>query len=88
MSGYDIVPPNQNFRGMSYGEWAAEWWKWLLSSKNPDYSKGDPVLFLRGAFDYEQVGEQRRPKRKLHYDRTGDKKIEIFEGTAIFFPVI
>jgi hypothetical protein len=89
MSGYDIVPPNQNFRGMSYGEWGAEWWKWLLSSKNPDYSKGDPVLFLRGAFDYEQVGEQRRPKRKPpHYDRTGDKKIEIFEGTAIFFPVI
>jgi hypothetical protein len=74
---------------MSYGEWAAEWWKWLLSSKNPDYSKGDPVLFLRGAFDYEQVGEQRRPKRKPpHYDRTEDKKIEIFEGTPIFFPVI
>jgi hypothetical protein len=46
------------------------------------------VLFLRGAFDYEQVGEQRRPKRKPHYDRTGDKKVEIFEGTAIFFPVI
>jgi hypothetical protein len=61
----------------------------LLSSKNPDYSKGDPVLFLRGAFDYEQVGEQRRPKRiPPHYDRTGDRKIEISEGTAIFFPVI
>jgi hypothetical protein len=88
MSSYDILPPKENFRGMSYGEWAAEWWKWLLSSKSPDYSKGDPVLFLRGAFDYEQVGEQRRPKRKLHYDRTGDKKIQIFEGTAIFFPVI
>jgi hypothetical protein len=88
MSSYDVLPPNENFRGKSYGEWAAEWWKWLLSSKNPDYSQEDPVLFLRGAFDYEQVGEQRRPKRKPHYDRTGDKKVEIFEGTAIFFPVI
>jgi hypothetical protein len=46
------------------------------------------MLFLRGAFDYEQVGEQRRPKRKLHLDKTEDRKIEIFEGTSIFFPVI
>jgi hypothetical protein len=88
MSYYDIVPPNENFRGRSYGEWAAEWWKWLLGSKNPDYSQGDPMLFLRGAFDYEQIGEQRRPKRKLHLNRTEDKKIEIFEETSIFFPVI
>ena len=88
MSSYDVLPPKENFRGMSYGEWAAEWWKWLLGSKNPDYSKGDPVLFLRGAFDYETANGQRRPKRKLHKDRTGNEKIEISEGTAIFFPVI
>jgi hypothetical protein len=88
MSYYDIVPPNENFRGRSYGEWAAEWWKWLLGSKDPDYSQGDPMLFLRGAFDYEQIGEQRRPKRKLHLNRTEDRKIEIFEGTPILFPVI
>ena len=46
------------------------------------------MLFLRGAFDYETANGQRRPKRKPHYDRTGDKEIEISEGTAIFFPVI
>jgi hypothetical protein len=88
ISYYDILAPNENFRGRSYGEWAAEWWKWLLGSKDPDYSQGDPMLFLRGAFDYEQIGGQRRPKRKPHLDKTEDKKIEISEGTPIFFPVI
>jgi len=74
---------------MSYGEWAAEWWKWLLVSEDADtYLQKDPVLFLRGAFDYETANGQRRPKRKLHKDRTGNEKIEISEGTAIFFPVI
>jgi hypothetical protein len=87
MSSYDILPPNENFRGMSYGEWAAEWWKWLLGSKNPDYSKGEPVLFLRGAYEYYVEGGNRNP-RSTHNDRTGDRKIEISEGTAIFFPVI
>jgi hypothetical protein len=87
MSSYDVLPPKENFRGMSYGEWAAEWWKWLLGSKNPDYSKGDPVLFLRGAYEYYVEDGNRNP-RSTHNDRTGDKKIEISEGTAIFFPVI
>ena len=88
MSSYDILPPNENFRGMSYGEWAAEWWKWLGSEDADTYLQKDPVLFLRGAFDYETANGQRRPKRKLHKDRTGNEKIEISEGTAIFFPVI
>ena len=87
MSSYDILLPKENFIGMSYGEWAAEWWKWLLGSKNPDYSKGDPVLFLRGAYEYYIEGGNRNP-RSTHNDRTGDRKIEISEGTAIFFPVI
>ena len=88
MSSYDILPPKENFRGMSYGEWAAEWWKWLVSEDADTYLQKDPVLFLRGAFDYETANGQRRPKRKLHKDRTGNEKIEISEGTAIFFPVI
>jgi hypothetical protein len=87
MSNYDVLPPNEKFRDRSYGEWAADWWKWLLGSKNPDYSQGDSVLFLRGAFDYHEKDGKRIPG-STHNDRTGDKKIEIFEGTAIFFPVI
>src|SRR5215217_1573019 len=87
MSSYDILPPNENFRGKSYGEWAAEWWNWLLSEKPDIYSQEDPVLFLRGAFDYKARADGKRNPSSTHNDRTGDKKIEIFEGTAIFFPV-
>ncbi|MSU63816.1 MAG: hypothetical protein EXS31_15690 [Pedosphaera sp.] len=26
-----VIPPQANFRGLSYGEWEAEWWKGLLA---------------------------------------------------------
>ncbi len=33
-----VVPVNSNFHGKTYGEWSAEWWKWVLSipaDRNP-----------------------------------------------------
>ena len=89
MSGYDIVPPNQNFRGMSYGEWAGEWCNWLLGSKKPDYqrySRGNPVLFLRGAYDYYIEGGNRNPGGSPHSDRTGDRKNRDYRRDCYLFP--
>ncbi len=87
----DIVPPNENFGGMSYGEWAAEWNKWLFS-EDPDSYDGGNVLFLRGNVDYKPIGTKRDSPRyidpKAKYDKTGNKGEAIFDGIAIFVPII
>lgn len=87
----DIVKPNENFAGMSYGEWAAEWNKWLFS-EDPDTYDGGSVLFLRGNVDYKPIGNKTDSPRyidpKAVYDRTGRKGESIFEGIAIFVPII
>ena len=87
MNNYDVLRPNDNFRGRTYGDWASEWWKWIVSEDPDDYSPKDPMFFLRSKYDYESVKGDRYQKNK-HYDRTGKKGIEILESTAIFFQVI
>jgi hypothetical protein len=87
----EIVPPNENFRGMSYGEWAAEWNKWLFS-EDPDTYDGGNLLFLRGNVDYRPVGNQPDSPRYVDseaiYDKTGKNKETIIEGTAVFIPIL
>jgi hypothetical protein len=87
----DIVQPNENFGGMSYGEWVAEWNKWLLSEE-PDTYDGGNILFLRGNVDYKPISPSsnspRHIDRKAIYDRTGSKGETILDGIAIFVPVI
>jgi len=85
-----VVQPNQNFRGLPYGYWAGQWWKWLLS-KDPDVYRGD-MLFLRGNVDYKPLGGvddvPRHVDPKSIYDRTGKSGEGIWEGTPLFFPVL
>jgi hypothetical protein len=87
----DVAPPDRNFRGLSYGEWITVWNNWLLS-RDPDSYDGGDVLFLRGNINYKPVSEAKRAPRHIDphgiYDRTGDQGEQVFEGTAIFFPVI
>jgi hypothetical protein len=87
----DIVPPDRNFRGMSYGDWITVWNNWLLS-QDPDNNDEGDMLFLRGNINYKPVGGMEGAPRhidpKMFYDRTGPKGERIFEGTSIFFPVI
>lgn len=87
----EIVSPNENFRGMSYGEWAVEWNKWLFS-EDPDTYAGGNVLFLRGNVDYRPIGTQPNSPRYIDpeaiYDKTGTNRETIIEGTAIFIPII
>ena len=91
MKKFDILPSNENFRGRTYGEWASEWLKKMLSA-NPDYySKDDPVIFLRTNVDYSPVQGQENGYREnttTHYGRTDDNGIEIYQGAALFFPVV
>jgi hypothetical protein len=91
MKKIDIVPPNENFRGRSYGEWASEWLKWVVSGDPDNYSKDDPIIFLRANIDYSPVEGAKNGYRKnttTHYDRTLNKGIKIYEDTPIFFPVV
>ncbi len=91
MKKVDIVSPNENFRGRSYGEWASEWLKWVVSSDPDTYSKDDPIIFLRANIDYMTVEGREdgyRENTTTHYDRTADRGIEIYEETAIFYPVV
>jgi hypothetical protein len=85
-----IVLPNQKYRDKSYGEWAAEWWNWLVSDNPDSYDINDPVIFLRANIDYIYIDKNKRIRRHSgnHYDRTGQHAIKIHEDTGIFFPVI
>lgn len=88
MKYYEIVGPNENFRGRSYGEWASEWWNWLVSDEPDRYSMDDPIIFLRANIDYGFVEGRGRIHTGKHHDRRNSRKIKIFDDTAIFFPVI
>lgn len=76
--------------GLSYGQWSAKWWQWLLStpkSKNPAYDSSgtnanvnqrDPnVLFLCQTIDST---EQARICQ--------DRSITMKTGKAVFMPII
>ncbi|MFW9875749.1 MAG: hypothetical protein ACFFG0_21815 [Candidatus Thorarchaeota archaeon] len=81
----DIVLPHENFRGLSYGEWATEWTRWLFSD-DPTYN-GEDILFLRGNVNYGPIGgEEGGPQYldpKAIYYRTGKNREIIFENTSI-----
>ena len=87
----NIVPVNENFRGMSYGDWAAVWTRWLFS-EDPSAYYGDQIIFLRGNVNYEPaggvVGAPRHFDASCIYDRTGHKGETIYEQTALFIPII
>jgi hypothetical protein len=88
MSYYEVVNPGTNFRGRSYGEWASEWWKWLVSDDPDLYYRNSRIVFLRANIDYGRVEGKGRIHIGKHYDRTKARGIEIYDDTAIFFPVI
>ena len=88
MKYYEVVRPYENFRGRSYGEWASEWWKWLVSDDPDWYSMDYPIIFLRANIDYGFIEGRGRVHTGKHYDRRYARNIEIFDDTAIFFPVI
>lgn len=46
-----IVEPNENFRGMSYGDWIEIWSNWLFSGF-PNYVADEDILFCRGFLEF------------------------------------
>jgi hypothetical protein len=80
----DVLGPNEKFRDRSYGEWASAWWNWLVSEDPDRYSKSDSLIFLRHNIDWQQEGDNSRVQKSNDHR----KKIEVYEGVNVFFPVI
>jgi len=71
-----ILPPQSQPYGKSYGEWAAEWWQWVLSipaDRNPltdetgefaDEGQSGPVWFAPGTFGNSVERSYTVPKGK------------------------
>lgn len=82
-----VLPPQSSPRGMSYPEWQAEWWKWVLAIPaeiNPLYAEGEfdasvgqsgHVWFLAGTTGTGMVPPIVR-------------SCTIPVGTSLFFPVL
>jgi hypothetical protein len=68
-----IVHPANNYKGLSYGDWAVIFWNWLLC----DQPQGGSVHFLRGNVDVE-------PAVVVE----SNAEIKIFPDVGIFFPII
>lgn len=74
-----VVPHHAKFRGLSYGEWQAEWWKaaFAIPATDHPFFTGQPlegpkgVVFLAGLFGEGNVVE-----------------ITIPAGTPLFFPIV
>jgi hypothetical protein len=75
-----VIPPNAQFRGLSYGEWAARWWQTAFSIPVEDgyhplisggaFGGADGVVFLAGVGGGPTIN------------------VTIPAGTALFFPVV
>ena len=57
-----VIPPHANYRGLSYGEWGAEWWKALFSIPVVDdshpYLNGGTFGWVKGVlFIMGPIGE-------------------------------
>ena len=79
-----VLPVNSRPLGLSYGEWAAEWWKWVTeipAAVNPQLDEtgefcslgqSGNVWFLGSSFGFGQW----------------ERACEVPTGKAIFFPIV
>ena len=79
-----IFPPDSNPYGLTYGEWSAKWWQWVLSLPTDK----NPLLDKTG----ELCNESQEDKDVFFLVGTFGGKVErtctIPSGKAILFPVV
>jgi hypothetical protein len=87
LKNVEIADPTKVFRGLTYGDWAAVRWNYVLSAR-PDnyYDPGRGMIFLRGSID--AVYYDPDPLKRIYSGQTIDNRIKISEDTAILIPVI
>jgi hypothetical protein len=88
-----IIPPQARPYGKTYGEWSAEWWKWVLrlpvtghplfdsTGDNAGAGQSGPVWFLGGTYTvvYSEPG---------HAVGVANRTIVVPPGKALFFPIL
>lgn len=78
-----VLPPNSNPGGMSYSEWAAEWWSWVFSVPVDD----NPLLDTTG----EDCAEGQSGSVWFLAGTTGgdpvERECEVPTGKMLFFPI-
>ena len=74
-----VAPPHAKAHGMSYGEWAAEWWTWALNcppdqcpilddtGQSAHVNQSGSVWFLAGTFEGEVIRTCTVPAGKAIY---------------------
>jgi len=89
-----IVSPDQNYKGMSYGDWVARWTNWLFSEEPERNEVQRDVVFLQGNVEYyrdlakaSERGGSVNPWEPF-YNRTGDASIIISDDTPILVPAL
>ena len=76
-----IVPPHDNYRGLSYSEWSAEWFRWVFSLPIPHHPLFDTADCSTGqADDVWFIGGTLGGNRAVIRDCT------VPHGTALFLP--
>lgn len=82
----DVLPPQSKPYDESYGQWAADWWTWVLSipteinplndssGTNAAVGQHGPVWFLAGAVGSGNI--------------TATRSVTIPDGKALFFPIV
>ena len=94
---YNVVVPNETFRGMTYSDLMQDYYNWIYSS-NPDVRQDMDIFFLRGnAFGDPYVVPKENTSRfstyeiltdpRYVYDRTGLRAITISTNTVLFINV-
>lgn len=81
----DVFPPDENVLGMTYGDWSAAWWQYVLSIPTGT----NPVLDTTGANC--GVGQSSGPVFFLAGAATTDlvtHTCTVPAGKALFFPII
>jgi hypothetical protein len=68
-----ILAPGENYKGLSYGQWAVIFWNWLFS----DQTQRGHIYFLRGNVDNEST-----------IVKNDNSQILIYSDVGVFFPII
>jgi hypothetical protein len=89
-----VIPPEQNYEGLNYGEWAAKWWQWFFSIP---YDGGSHPLFDTSGLNAD-IGQSGNVwfLGGLSWPNDGTappvgpvtRNITVPAGTALFFPIV
>jgi hypothetical protein len=80
----EIFPPDSNPYGLTYGEWSAKWWQWILAIP-PDRN---PLLDKTGQYCNEGQTDQNVFFLGGTFGGKVERTCTIPSDKAIFFPII